>query len=221
MQQFLGPSRTPRVIKSMIWIIAICSLLYPILTYFLIKGFNLRSFGFFFPLSWMGLKQGFIWQFLTYFFVHSVGTNFSLWFLIMLFFHLFLFWFTGCELASRYGTLRFMLFYLGGGIFAGLWTMLYFILFDKQGILVGSSPPVYAMLMVWGMIYPKLLLHIFLVWRVHAKWIVLLLLGISLLLNLFSGDFAYFIADLAGILWGFCIGHFLWKLPNPYWGRFR
>ena len=218
MQHFMGPSRTPTVIKALIWITVICSLLYPIVTYFLIDAFKIRSFGFLLPLSWMGIKQGFLWQLVTYFFVHSVGTGFSISLLISLGFHLFLFWFAGCEIANRYGKGRFLFFFFGGGIFSGLVATLYFFLFNKFGIIVGSAPPVYALVMLWGMLYPKLNLHMFLVLKVSAKWIVLLLLALSLLFNIFSGDFAYFIADFAGIIWGFCIGRFVWKLPNPYWG---
>src|ERR1700722_8329926 len=35
-------------------------------------------------------------------------------------------------------------------------------------------------------------------------------------MNLSYGQFIPFLADLAGITYGFLIGRLLWKLPNPY-----
>lgn len=219
MQHFIGPNKTPPVIRWMIWIIAIASLLYPLFTYFMLDTFKTAAPGFWFPLSLIGMKQGYVWQLLTYFFVHSIGTSFSIFFLLSLFFHLFLFWFGGCEIANRYGTLKFLLFYLGGGVFAALVALLYFWLFNAHGVLVGSGPPVFALITVWGMLFPNLTLYMFFALRVAAKWIVLLLLAFSLVFNLFAGEFSAFVGDLSGIIWGFCIGRYFLHLPNPYWGR--
>lgn len=221
MQHFMGPYKTPPIIKGMIWVIVIISLLYPILTYFILETYKIAAPAFWLPLSLPGIRQGYLWQLVTYFFIHSVGTGFSILFLISLFFHMFLFWFAGSEVASRYYTWRFLLFYFGAGIFSGLVVLLYFFLFQPAGILFGSGPPVYALLTVWGMLYPELELYMFFLLRVSAKWIVLLFLAISLLFNIFAGDFSHFVGDLAGIIWGFAIGRFVWKLPNPYWGKFH
>ncbi|MCH9610497.1 MAG: hypothetical protein S4CHLAM81_01410 [Chlamydiales bacterium] len=217
--QFWDSSKKPSVVKIILWITASLSILYPILTYFLLSTFGVHNFGLLLPLSWMGIKQGFFWQPISYLFVHSVGTSFTLGFLISLFFLLFLFWFTASELATRYGALKFTLFYLGAGAFSGLVATAYFLLFNKLGVLVGSSPAVYALITVWGMLNPYMRLHLFMFLQVQAKWLVLILLGISLFFNLIGGGFAYVVADIAGILFGFGIGHFVWKLPNPYFGR--
>jgi len=212
MQHFSSYKNTSSVVKTLIWLVAGASFLYPIITYFLVEIFKIHSLAFFFPLSWVGIKAGFFWQLVSYFFINSIGTVISVGFLISLFFNLFLLWFAGNEIVARYGTLRFLLFYLGAGIFAGLIATLYFFLFSRMGMIASVTPPIYALLTLWSMLFPRLTLHLLVALPISTKWIIPLLLAISLLFNLLSGGFVYFLADLAAVFWGYCIGRLLCKL---------
>ncbi|MFN0064762.1 MAG: rhomboid family intramembrane serine protease [Chlamydiales bacterium] len=218
MQQsfFSGIGKTPLTIKVLLWITVLTSILSPIISFFTMETFKVIGPGGWLPLSLMGIAKGWFWQPVTYFFVHSFGHSFSLYFLISIFFYMFLLWFSGRELCSRFGSLSFLLFYFGAGILAGLAALLYFFFFAPNSVLIGAGPPIYACLMAWAMICPDLDLYLFLVWRIRAKWLVVILLAIGLLFNFLGLNFATFFANLIAIGWGFLFGKWIWKLPNPY-----
>lgn len=213
---FVGPGCTPKGVKWILWITVLLSLLTPVATYWLEHTFHLPGPGAWFALSRLGMQQGWFWEPLSYFFLHSAGVGISFSLLLTVFFNMLLLWFAGSEFAIRYGTRNFLLFYLGAGIVAGLTSALLMFLFSSNAVLVGSTPAVFALIMVWTMLYPELELFFFFVIRIKAKWLAALYLAIALLMSLSSGAFISFFADLIGIIWGFCIGRFLLKLPNPY-----
>lgn len=213
---FVGPHRTPKTVKWLIAIIVVVSILSPLATYFLQHYSNLPGPGAWFSLSLSGLKKGWLWQPLTYFFLQTAGMGISISLLISLFFLMFLLWFSGSEIHFRFGANQFILFYLSAGTVAGLVSSVALWLFSSQAVLFGSSPPIYALLIVWAMLYPNLELFFFFLIRIKAKWLVALYLVFALMIDLSYGNFIAFIADLTSILWGFLIGRFVWKLPNPY-----
>lgn len=213
---FVGPHQTPKSIKWVVTLTVLISILSPLLTYFFEHYFQLPGPGAWLSLSLFGLKQGWVWQPLTYFFLHSAGVGISFSLLISLLFHMLLLWFTGSEIHLRYGAKGFLIFYLSAGVFSGLVATLALFLFSSQVVLVGSGPPIYALIMVWTMLYPDLELFFFFLVRIKAKWLVALYLLFSLLINLSYGEFIPFLADCSGIVWGFLIGRIFWKLPNPY-----
>ncbi len=211
-----GPYRTPRSVKVLITLTVLFSFFSPIVTYIMQRYFHSAGPQQWLALSLWGIKQGWLWQLFTYFFIHSVGIGISFSLLISLFFHMLLLWFAGSEINSRFGTKSFLLFYLGGGIVAGLLVVIVLFLFSSKSVVVGSGPPVYALLMVWAMIHPELELYFLFLIRLKAKWLVALFLGLALLVNLSWGQYIPFLADLFGICWGFAVGRIVWKLPNPY-----
>ncbi len=212
----IGPNQTPKSVRLLIWTIVLISLLSPILTYFFNQTFEISGPTQWFALSRWGLAQGWLWQPLTYSFIHSPGVGLSLSLLISLFFHMLLLWFSGSEIDQRFGTRPFLFFYFGAILCAGILSSIALLLFSSQSLVIGSGPPIYALLMVWAMLYPDLELFFFFLVRIRAKWLVAIFLGIALLMNLSYGRFIPFLADLSGVLFGFFIGRFVWKLPNPY-----
>ncbi|MCC5832867.1 MAG: rhomboid family intramembrane serine protease [Chlamydiales bacterium] len=213
---FTGPHKTSRSVRVLIWITVVLSLLSPIATFLLNHYLHILGPSQWFALSRWGLERGWLWQPLTYFFIHSDGIGISLWLLISLFFHMFLLWFTGSEIEQRFGARSFILFYLSAGLIAGIFSAGALLLFSGRSIVVGSGPAVYALVMLWVMFYPDLELYFFFLIRIKAKWLVGLFLSIALLISLSYGRFTPFFADLVGICWGFAIGRIVWKLPNPY-----
>lgn len=213
---FVGPHKTPKSVKILIWTTILISLLSPILTFALNHYAKISGPSQWFILSRWGLLRGWLWQPFTYFFVHSPGVGISLTLLISLFFHMLLLWFSGSEIDLRFGTRSFILFYLGGGVFAGILSAAALLLFSSHAAVLGSGPPIYALLIVWTMLYPDLQLFFLFLIRIKSKWLVAIFLGIVLLINLSYGQFIPFLADVFGILWGFIIGKIVWKLPNPF-----
>jgi len=213
---FVGPHHTPKTIKWLIIFTIVATLISPIATYFLEHYVHIPGPSAWFSLSLFGIKQGWLWQPLTYFFLQTAGVGISISLLISLFFHMFLLWFAGSEVLFRFGAKNFILLYFSAGLFSGCLATCALFLFSSQAVLFGSGPPIYALLIVWAMLYPELELFFFFFIRLKAKWLVGIYLLIALLINLSNGAFISFLADLAGILWGFAAGRLIWKLPNPY-----
>ncbi len=209
-------SKTPRSIKILIWAIVLTSFLSPIFTFTLNHYFKISGPSQWFALSNWGLTRGWLWQPLTYSFIQSIDVGITLSLLVSLFFHMLLLWFSGSEIQGRYGTRAFLLFYLGGALIAGMIAAAALLAFSSQSVVIGSAPPIYALMMVWVMLNSDLELSFLFLIRFKAKWLVAILLGIALLVNLSYGEFIPFLADVVGIGWGFLIGRLVWKLPNPY-----
>ncbi|MCB1180608.1 MAG: rhomboid family intramembrane serine protease [Chlamydiia bacterium] len=212
----IGPRSTPQVIKVLIWITVIVSILSPMITFSFHYFFGKLGPSQLLSLSFFGIKQGYLWQFLTYFFLQSSGVGISLGLLISLFFYMFLLWFAGSELVFRFGSLQFLYLYLGGGIFAGLIGMLVAWMGSSYLMLATSGPAAYAVLVGWCMLFPEFQLALFFVIRMKAKWLVLIILGLSLLSSLSYGDGVPFFTTLAGIIWGYLFSLIVWKLPTPF-----
>jgi membrane associated rhomboid family serine protease len=213
---FLGPHHTPKPIKWLILFTIVLSLLSPLITFFLEHYTHFAGPSSWFSLSLFGLKQGWFWQPLTYFFVHTAGVGITFSLLIFLFFHMFLLWFAGSEIVSYFGWQKCIFFYFSGGIFAGIVSALVLFFSSSQSVLFGSGPPIYTLLLIWTMLYPELQLFFFFFVRLKAKWLVGIYLLFALLFNLSYGAYIAFLADVAGIVWGFLLGRLMCKLPNPY-----
>ena len=213
---FLRPEKTPTSVKWLIWITSVVSLASPLITYFLAHYFYLPGPGAWLSLSLIGLFQGWVWQPLTFFFLQTAGIGISLSLLISLFFHMLLLWFAGSEIAQRFKNRGLILFYLGAGLAAGLMSSLCMYLLSSQSVLVGSGPPVYALVTLWAMLYPDLELFFFFIIRVKTKWLVAIYLGLSLFISLSYGEIIPSIATITSIVWALLIGRFVWKLKNPF-----
>ena len=212
----IGPSKTPPAVKAIIWITAVISVFSPIITVLMARSSGGLGPGAYLALSYYGIMKGWLWQPITYFFVHSIGIGISIFFLISLFFHMFLLWFAGSEVNFRYGTKAFLFFYLSSGLVAGLITGLALYLFSANQILVGSGPPVFALLTIWAMIYPNMQLSFLFLIRMKAKTLVLVVLAFGLVLNLANGQWVPFLGDLLGVAWALLIGTTIWRLSFPW-----
>lgn len=213
---FINSHPTPKSVAILIWVTVIASLMAPIATFIFSHYFQMTG-----PLQWMtlslwGIKQGWLWSVLTYCFVHSADVGISISLLFFLCFQMVLLWLAGTEIASRFGSRSFLILYLSAALISGLSALLFLFLFSSPMVIFGSGPPLYALLIVWTMLYPDLKLYFFFLINFKVKWIVASLLVLSLLISLSFGEYILVIADLTGILWGFLAGLFVWKLPNPY-----
>lgn len=213
---FLYSRKTPKGVKLLIWLTVLTTLLSPIFTFLFNHFFHMSGPSQWFALSGWGLRQGWLWEPFTYAFIHTAGVGISLSLLISLFFHMLLLWFFGSELHFRFGARAFFLFYLGGAAIAGILSAAALLLFSGLSVIVGCTPPLYALLIVWAMLYKDLELSLLFLLRAKVKWVVAIFLGISLLIDLSYGELIPLLADVIGIIWGFSIGRFVWKLPNPY-----
>lgn len=151
------------------------------------------NLAFYFGLSPFNFWRGFLWQPLTYLFLHGG------------FFHLlinmFVLWMFGTTLESTWGSRRFLIFYMICGIGAGL---LNAVVTPGTAIpTVGASGAIYGLLMAFGILFPEQIILVWGIFPVKARIFVIGLGVIELLtaLSTTQSDIAHF-AHLGGMLFG-------------------
>ncbi len=137
--------------------------------------------------------RGYLWQPVTYMFLH--GGVFHL------FFNMLVLWMFGSTLESTWGPRRFLKFYFICGIGAGLLNAVV-----TPGSLVptiGASGAIYGLLLAFGILFPEQLIYIWGIFPVKAKYFVI---GIGVLefltaISATQSRIAHF-AHLGGMLFG-------------------
>lgn len=134
----------------------------------------------------------YIWQPLTYMFLHSM---YSIW---HLFFNMLITWFFGSALESVWGGQRFLKYY----ITCGLGGALFFMIFNSNGSVVGASGAVFGLYLAYAMLFPNNYVLLWFVFPVKAKYLVTFLALFQLALGVSGpGSIAYF-AHLGGMAAG-------------------
>ena len=134
-----------------------------------------------------------LWQFVTYMFLHSVSDP---WHII---FNMLVLWMFGSEVERAMGTRKFLTMYFTAGIFAGIFGCL----FTPNNPILGASGAIFAVEIAFAMFYPNSTI-IFFVFPIKAKYLVMIFVGITVINCLMpsSGNVAHF-AHLGGLLYGF------------------
>lgn len=213
---FTHPQNTPKAVRWLILITAAFSLLSPIATFFLQHILHSAGPGQWLSLSLFGLKSGWFWEPLSYILIQSPATSLSLSSLLALSFNLLVLWFTASEIALRFGTKSFFLLYLGASLFSGLTASFLLWFFLSPGWVAGIGPPLFALVVLWAMLYSEHELFFFFTIRLKVKWLAAIYLILSLLTQLSDRAFISFCAHLAAMLFGFSCGKLIWKLKNPF-----
>ena len=125
------------------------------------------------------VNRGYIWQFVTYMFVHG-GISHILFNMLGLFFF-------GSLLERRLGSNEFLMFYLVSGVLAGLFSFfVYWFSGSVQVFLLGASGAVYAVLLAYATYFPDSRIYIMGILPVRAPILVLGFTAIALFSQVFS-----------------------------------
>lgn len=138
------------------------------------------------------------WQLLTYQFLH--GGFFHL------FFNLFALWMFGVEMENRWGSKKFLIYYLLSGIGAGVVHMIVSPFFGGMGPTVGASGSIYGILLAFGLTYPNrpiLAMPFFI--PIPAKYFVMIFAAFEFFSGLTGGSGIAHFAHLGGALTGFIL----------------
>ena len=151
-------------------------------------------------------SKGYLWQLLTYAFLHG-GTMHILFNMLMLY------WF-GRNIENVWGTKRFVLFYLGGVVFAGL---IYSIVHALRPSLpcIGASGAVMAVMMVYALWWPNQIILVMLVFPMRIRTFIMILIVIETLSWLRPTGNVANMAHLGGLLYGYLVVRF-----NPFLAQF-
>ncbi len=150
----------------------------------------------------------FLWQGVTYLFLH--GGFFHI------LFNMLALWMFGTELEWLWGTPRFVRFYFATGIGAALCST---IVSPNSTIpIIGASGAIYGLLAAYGLLFPDRILLLYLVIPIKAKYFVLILGVIAFWFSLTSGGGGgvAHVAHLGGMLFGW-----LYLRGLPAWHGFR
>ena len=143
-----------------------------------------------------------IWQPLTYMFFHGGITH--------LFFNMFLLWMFGHQLQKLWGPIKFLTYYLTTGIGAGILIYIF-----SDGVTIGASGAVMAILFAYGYIYPNQMLFLWFI-PMKAKYAILILIFMEIAQELSRNplDNISHIGHLGGMLIGFLYLKFGHKILN-------
>jgi membrane associated rhomboid family serine protease len=145
--------------------------------------------------------RGWVWQLLTYAFLHDPRSV-----LHILFNMLFLYWF-GREVEVVWGARRFLLFYLTAAVFAALaFAAVHYFVWPVKYPCVGASGAIMALVMVYALWWPnRTVLFMFLL-PMRVRTFVLIVIGIEVVSLLQTSDNGVAnLAHLAGLLYGYLI----------------
>lgn len=153
----------------------------------------------------------YLWQPLTYIFVHSTEDK------MHIVFNMLMLWWLGSELEQLWGKKYFLFYYIMSGLGAGLLYTLSMVLYaygyngTPLGLLtpvVGASGAIFGLLLAYGRLFGDRIVSFMMIFPMPAKYFVMLL-GVIQFLSLMGntpagGDVAY-LAHLAGILSGYLL----------------
>jgi membrane associated rhomboid family serine protease len=164
-----------------------------------------------FALSKEGLQRGWIWQLITFQFLHAH--------LFHLGFNLLALWFFGRPVEARLGTPAFLKIYFAGGIAGGLLqTALSWAFPGYFGWVLGASAGVCALIAAFALMEPEAIIFL-IVFPLKAKYLLALEAGIAMFFTLVpSRSGVAHAAHLGGIAAG--IAFMKWGLYN-YGASFR
>jgi membrane associated rhomboid family serine protease len=146
-------------------------------------------------------EQYAIWQLITYMFLHA-GVGHILFNMLSL-------WMIGVELERTWGTKFFTKFYFVCGVGAGLTQMLLGTFPSPFGdrfyypMTVGASGAIYGLLLAYAMYFPNRPMLMYFLFPVPAKYFVMILGGIQLLMAAGGGSGVAHTAHLGGIVAGY------------------
>jgi membrane associated rhomboid family serine protease len=145
------------------------------------------------------VMHGYVWQLITYSFLHaSLGH---------VFFNMLSLWMFGSRLEQDWGRQRFLEFYLfcviGGALctiavsYAGILGM------DPRVPTVGASGGIFGLLVAFGILYSRMRVYIYGIFPIEARWLAIIWVGLAAYAALASTGNINEIAHLGGALFGY------------------
>ena len=99
--------------------------------------------------------KGYIWQLVTYMFLHG-----SLWHILM---NMFILWMFGSELERTWGSREFLKFYFVAGIGAGIINVAFAAFRPAMAMIpiIGASGAIYGLLVAYAMLFPERYVYVY------------------------------------------------------------
>jgi membrane associated rhomboid family serine protease len=151
------------------------------------------------------VKKGYIWQPVTYMFLHGG--------LFHLLFNMFALWMFGCEIERTWGTREFVKYYFITGIGAGLFS--FFLSFNSHIPTIGASGAIFGILVAFALMFPNRLIYLYFILPVKAKYLVIFFGVFTFLASLrHTGDGIAHFAHLGGMVIGYLYIKSDFRIPS-------
>jgi membrane associated rhomboid family serine protease len=157
------------------------------------------------------VAHGWVWQLLSYMFLHGSPTH--------LIFNMIGLYFFGTQIERRTGTKEFLLFYLLCGTLAGLFSVVLYAIIGSSAPILGASGAIYALLLAFAAFFPGETVLIWGILPVKAPVMVLGYAAIEIVSQIFP--FRTGVAHLTHLS-GFAVAwlYFLVRYRINPWKRF-
>ncbi len=209
-----GPLETPKGLKWLIFLTLTVSLITALVDPVYIYFYHFPGLEYLFGLSREGLHQIFLWQPVTYLFVHDIWSGgITLSFLITLGFNMYILWIVGAQICERLGTANFVYFYIISGAIAGLLSL---VATPYNYILVGPWASLLAIFTLWAMLGPDHEVLLFFLIPIKVKWLFVCVTAALLLITLSHLDLSSFILYFIAVLSAYLCGTVRWQLSAPF-----
>jgi membrane associated rhomboid family serine protease len=141
-------------------------------------------------------ERGWFWQFFTYMFLHGSPVH--------LFFNMYALLLFGRPLEEKWGWKRFLVFYMVTGVGAGIVTFFWNLFKAPFVPTIGASGAIFGVMLAFGLEFPDIVLLLFFVVPLRARYAVFIYGGIELIMLLTGtmqrvGHFTH----LAGLFFGY------------------
>lgn len=144
------------------------------------------------------LHRGFLWQLVTYLFLHSLQS------LMHIVFNMLSLWMFGTPIEQTWGTKRFLQYYFICGIGAGICVVLANSMFgNPYQSTIGASGAIYGLLLAFGMLFPDQTVMFSFLFPIKAKYMVMIFGAIAFLSSFQGGGTVSNLAHLGGMIFGF------------------
>ncbi len=170
----------------------------------------------YFYLSLAGLAHGYVWQLLTYAFLHAGPLH--------LLFNCWAIYVFGQDVEHALGRKAYLTLYFASAILGGLLQVGFGVLMPVFAApVVGASAAAFGLAAAFAMLFPDRILLLFFIIPMRAKYLLLLSAAIALLGIIRPGDNVAHAAHLGGMLTGMAFIRYAihWNLRWPHLGRRR
>lgn len=160
------------------------------------------------------VATGWVWQPLTYMFLHSPGDPFHL------LFNMLMLWMFGGELERYWGSKAFLTYYVVCGVGGGIAATLLGLAVGGEGAAlptIGASGAIFGLFAAYGVVFAKRTVLFMLIFPMQARTMSLLLVGLSFFYLLSQpGSPVSHIGHLGGALTGYLYLKRAWRMGEFY-----
>ncbi|MBN1886218.1 MAG: rhomboid family intramembrane serine protease [Candidatus Krumholzibacteriota bacterium] len=162
---------------------------------------------------WLVVHRGWIWQVVTYMFLHGGFFHLAL--------NMFIIYMFGRQLEAVWGNARFLRYYLLCGLGAAAASFL----FSYRTTVIGASGAGYGILLAYAVLFPYNEIYVWGLFPVRARTFVIVIAGIEFLNGITGGDGIAHFAHLGGMAAGLLVlrgdhrSFRLWNRLGRLWRR--